>query len=260
MDRLFSKDNFIIHQLLTNQNQITEQNHTIIPRRAIRTLTYNIFERPLIKTNESDWKQERLDEFIKHLNFYDIICLQEMFGSLNNRKDQIIKKALEAGFYFIADIPPPSFFSKSIVDGGLLILSRFPILDNKFYPFTSTVLSDHISQKGIQYCKIQVIDSILHIFNTHLQASYNGTSEFDMNLSINTRKDHLKRVVTIIKEYMVNISNLDTIILLGDFNVNSRSIIKTTTNDDDIKNDNDIKNDEIKEINEIKDVLETNVI
>ena len=122
MDKLLGRNKLILHPLVVNEN--TELHHIILPRKAIKILTYNIFERPIIKNNENDYKQERLDEFIKHFNEYDIICLQEMFGSLNTRKDQIIKKAIKAGFFFYADVSPPSFFSKSLIDGGLLVLSR----------------------------------------------------------------------------------------------------------------------------------------
>jgi hypothetical protein len=41
----------------------------------LRVLTYNIFIRPLVKNNESDYKSERLEYFYKEMPNYDIICL-----------------------------------------------------------------------------------------------------------------------------------------------------------------------------------------
>jgi hypothetical protein len=56
-------------------------------RSHINIAAYNIFLRPpMVKNNESDHKDARLKEFIKQLPEFDIVCLQEMFGFLNKRK------------------------------------------------------------------------------------------------------------------------------------------------------------------------------
>jgi hypothetical protein len=97
----------------------------ILERSKIKILTYNIFLRPPpIKNNKSDYKDQRLECFIKHLQRFDIICLQECFGLLNKRKIKLIRKAQEAGFLDYVESPPCSFFSPLLVDGGLLLLSR----------------------------------------------------------------------------------------------------------------------------------------
>jgi len=52
-----------------------------------------------------------------------------MFESWSDRKGKLIKKAIKLGFLWSADNCNPSFiFSKYITDGGLLILSKYPIL------------------------------------------------------------------------------------------------------------------------------------
>jgi endonuclease/exonuclease/phosphatase family metal-dependent hydrolase len=151
----------------------------ICPRSAIKILTYNIFLRPPpIKTNENDWKDERMYEFIKHFPQFDIICLQEMFGTFNSRKHDLIRFAVKSGFFFFVDTPSPSFLSKYLVDGGLVILSRFPIIESAFIPFKYGVLSDSLAQKGVLYAKIEIKNTILHLFTTHLQASYFGSTEY----------------------------------------------------------------------------------
>ena len=98
---------------------------SLVNRKNIRILSYNIFLRPPpIKNNEDDYKNERLANFIHCLEDYDVVCLQEMFGSYNFRKQNIIKLAKKCGFFFVSEPPLPSFFSSYMVDGGLLILSR----------------------------------------------------------------------------------------------------------------------------------------
>ncbi len=62
----------------------------------------------------------------------------------------------------------PSLFSSYLTDGGLLTMSRFPIVESEFKPFPYGVLCDAISYKGILYTKINLGDNKnVHIFNTH---------------------------------------------------------------------------------------------
>lgn len=202
----------------------------ILHRKTIRILTYNIFLRPPpVKNNESDWKDERLVDFIKLLDMFDIICLQEMFGSLNNRKQQLIKYANKAGYFFYCECPSPSFFSKYVAEGGLIILSRFPIVEKEFYPFRYSILSDSLCQKGVLYAKIRIGNSYLCIFNTHLQASYFDGFGNQWDLSIKTRIDQTDELIHFVKEVMVNMFfhkgdlmlDKQKFILLGDFNIDA---------------------------------------
>ena len=95
---------------------------------------------------------------------------------------------MKKGFYYHAESPNPSFFSSYLVDGGLLTLSRYPIVQEEFCSFKYGVLSDNLSQKGILYTKIQINDTFLHLFNTHLQASYVG-EESKVKATVVTRVD-----------------------------------------------------------------------
>jgi len=82
----------------------------------------------------------------------------------------------------------PGFFSNCFTDAGLIILSRFPIVQTEFFEYIYGVLSDALSLKGVLYAKIVVGDSrILHLFNTHTQASYYGDSLDDFVATFETR-------------------------------------------------------------------------
>ena len=142
---------------------------------TIRLLSYNIFLRPPpIKNNISDYKDARCQEFLQYINDYDIICLQEVFGFLNKRKHKIVKTCFKSGFHFYASSISPSFFSTFLVDGGLLTLSKFPIVATEFVTYKYCILTDSLSNKGVLYTKILIKDQVLHLFNTHTQASYMG--------------------------------------------------------------------------------------
>lgn len=125
MDELLKQFEMFFHPCMDIQSKhISEEK--VLQRSHVKILTYNIFLRPPpVKNNDNDWKDERLADFIKLLDLFDIICLQEMFGAFNNRKQELIKYANKSGLFFYCDSPSPSFFSKFLVDGGLLILSRY---------------------------------------------------------------------------------------------------------------------------------------
>ena len=195
----------------------------ILPRKSIRMLTYNIFLRPPpIKNNDNDWKDERLEDFCKQIYNFDIVCLQEMFGAFNSRKQSMIRAATKSGFFFYVDTTSPSFLSKYLIDGGLVIFSRFPIVKYSFTQFRYGVIADSLAQKGVLYAKIQVKDTFLHVFTTHLQASYMDSGESHFEVSCETRMAQLKQINMIMGSILKEEYNVkDKILLCGDFNVDA---------------------------------------
>jgi len=191
-------------------------------RQHINIVCYNIFLRPpLVKNNASDHKDARLKEFIKLLHEFDIVCLQEMFGFLNKRKHKLIRCAAKAGFLYYADSVSPSFFTSFVVDGGLLVLSRFPILASEFKPYPYGIFSDSLSQKGVLYTKIQIKDEILHLYSTHTQASYFGENQ---KYPILTRADQFSMLKQFIDATLAKNGYRfgEMVLVMGDFNVDSR--------------------------------------
>ena len=204
----------------TSRDKILKRNSL-----EIRILTYNIFLRALVKNNENDWKDERLEDFCTLLHNYDVICLQEMFGTFNSRKQSLIRAATLAGFFFFVDTSSPDFLSKYMVDGGLIILSRFPIVSHCYAQFRYGVVADSLAEKGIIYAKISIKNCNLHLFTTHLQASYFDSGENNFVVSFNTRMDQIKHVNYIMSKILAKEYNkeCDKIILVGDMNVDAMS-------------------------------------
>jgi len=119
---------------------------------------------------------------------------------------------------------PPGFFSGYATDGGLVILSRFPIVYSEFSPYPYGVLSDALSYKGVLYAKIQVGSGrIAHVFNTHTQASYYGVDLNNFLATFETRYYQLKCARKYIEEKTRDVGDNDLIIFAGDFNANGQS-------------------------------------
>lgn len=110
---------------------------------APRLLTFNMFMRPPgIKNNENDFKNERLDFIVENiLPAYDIITIQEAFAYANKRIDRLLAAAFEQGFYY--QVTSARHYPWDLAgDGGLVILSRFPIQKSDRIEFPRGVHSD----------------------------------------------------------------------------------------------------------------------
>jgi len=221
-----SKHLYTLYHPLSNINpdMIRDPRDNLCPRKGIRILTYNIFLRPpIVKNNVSDYKDERLEDFVKLIYDYDIICLQEMFGLLNSRLHELIYLASKQGFFYFVTVNSPGMIGKSIADGGLVILSRFPITHKVFVPFRYGVLSDSLAEKGLLYARIKIKSTILHLFTAHVQASYLDSTESQFEISFNTRLSQIEQVNKFIFDILgkVKYEISEKIILCGDFNVDS---------------------------------------
>ncbi len=98
-------------------------------------------------------------------------------------------------------------------DGGLMILSRYPITGCSSLTYEKSSGSDRLANKGAIYARIQVGPSsgdYIHVFNTHIQAHDYGE----------TRLEQIKELMAFIREIVRSDSGkAHPIIMAGDFNV-----------------------------------------
>lgn len=210
---------------------------------TLKLASYNVFLLPgftsyFIKIKHyQTLRQKLISERI--IPKYDIICLQELFTTLSPHQRRIISSAAQSGLTYSAAPPNRTFCSLRLTNSGLLTLSRHKIIRRDFRRFKSASGADAMTEKGILYTKIKLPNGILHLFNTHLQATYgdvypieDGTypqlknlkCRFDQCLELreyvtetlnewSSEYNELKR--GLIKEFN------DTVIVLGDFNIKS---------------------------------------
>ena len=103
-------------------------------------------------------------------------------------KSLLVCLAQKAGFLYSATVEDPSFNRTYLGDGGIMILSRFPILVQEFVPYSFGIDNDGFTKRGILYAEIAVGGTVgetsknvlarnvndyarLHLFNTHMQSS-----------------------------------------------------------------------------------------
>ena len=101
-----------------------------------------------------------------------------MFPHFNNRRNELIKFAQRCYFKYASVPPSPGFFKMfagSLINSGLLTLSKYPIVVTEFVEYKAKAGIDSLATKGVLYSKIKMPNHHhVHVFNTHLQATYNN--------------------------------------------------------------------------------------
>jgi len=141
-----------------------------------------------------------------------------MFGSFSKRRKRLIQEALKSGFTDYVKSTRPPKFSKHIVDAGLLIISKFPIIKSDRHYFSQGIYTDALSSKGALYAKTKITPNVfLHVFTTHMQASYASKSRKEYKFA-SVRGTQMAELADFI--YSKISDGSDPAVLLGDLNVN----------------------------------------
>ena len=203
-------------------------NEPLLLRSSVHLLSYNFFSRPPpVNTNGTDYKDARLKDFLEYLHDFDIICFQEVFTTLNDRKHRMIREAAKAGLKYYVYGRPPSFFSKFVSDSGLLILSRYEIIEKDSYDYYLNVSGDCVSMKGVLYAKIKINDRYLFLFNTHLQSTYFDESQSSINSTIQVRTGQTEELINFVYNKLLYIPKEQVlkgcVLIVGDFNIDAHN-------------------------------------
>lgn len=130
------------------------------------------------------------------------------------------KFAKKKGWHVVgsASASVKSMLGLRVFGGGLMIISKYPIEATRELVFDKGVASDGFVRKGVLYAKVKVGSSYVHVFNTHMQASYGYEfKENDPYASI--RKKQISEVSSFIAK--IALDDHHPIIVMGDFNVNA---------------------------------------
>jgi endonuclease/exonuclease/phosphatase family metal-dependent hydrolase len=208
---------------------------TIEESSQVRILSYNIYVRPFVYSNKGDFKDERLEILLnEHFGNYDILALQEIFAfGHKNRKNFVIHESKKHGLVHYATIGG-SWLNLKPIDSGLLVLSRYPIVEYDKIIFSKGTSIDGWSTKGALSALIQIpckktsqndqdndtsstITEIL-VFNTHTQAEYdqNDPSYWEIQQS------QVQELKEFIKKKHAQYPHVP-MILCGDLNINARA-------------------------------------
>lgn len=215
-------------------NDIIEYQSTIQNNKKIKFMSFNFYLRCFIACDDyinKDCKYERFNQFIdNYLDEYNIICFQEVYGTLSLYCNKLLKRAKQKGFHWYVVPESPKLNEFKFMDSGLLTISKYPIVYTNTVPFNDGVYIDMFAEKSFQYCIIDTFNKninkrYLHVINTHLQSEYKIKDETSMNVKFKQLKQ--------IKDF-IDFYNLikETLIICGDFNINCFYLNDTYKNEE----------------------------
>ncbi|APE26572.1 MULTISPECIES: sphingomyelin phosphodiesterase [Streptomyces] len=211
---------------------VTAQGATAAPAAAaaeaprLKVLTYNTFL--FSKTLYPNWGQDHRAKAIPTAPFYqgqDVVVLQEAFD--NSASDAL--KANSAGQYPYQtpvvgrgtggwDATGGSYSSTTPEDGGVTILSKWPIVRKEQYVYKDACGADWWSNKGFAYVVLNVNGSKVHVLGTHAQSTDPGCSAGE---AVQMRSRQFKAIDAFLDAK--NIPAGEQVIVAGDMNVDSRT-------------------------------------
>ncbi|MFJ4184101.1 sphingomyelin phosphodiesterase [Kitasatospora sp. NPDC089509] len=145
-------------------------------------LSYNTF---LMSTSlYPNWGQQHRAQAIAAADFFqghDVVVLEEAFD--NAASDALVAKASAAYPYHTPvvgrstsgwDATSGSYSATTPEDGGVALLSKWPILHKEQYVYKDACGSDYWSNKGFAYAVLDVDGRRTHVVGTHLQSTDSG--------------------------------------------------------------------------------------
>jgi len=176
----------------------------------LKVLTYNIYMRP----SQMFWFNNDFmaKDIPNHIKDVDVVIFQEAF---DDSAREILIHEMRKSFKYISKHLSEDAFPYQ--DGGVFIMSKWPIQDNQTQEvYEATSGMDALSRKGVVYVEIVKDEGFqkqnYHIFGTHLNAI-----EGDGQESIKTQNAQLIQLSKFIQAQ--HIPQNEPILIAGDFNI-----------------------------------------
>jgi len=146
---------------------------------------------------------QSVDKLANNNNFWGVKVL--------NKKVNNVEAKLICSPYYI--MGPDRGTLNIRQDGGLIILSKYPIIECSAMTYSLSSGTDRLASKGVLYARIQLSPSAadyIHVFNTHLQSHDYSNSRL---AQIGELIDFISEIIKSDKDY------IRPILIAGDFNV-----------------------------------------
>lgn len=194
----FSSFHFVIDEPQSLQNPT--------PPQTLDVLSYNTQLMPFYTrvVNKLNHPGTRANDIPDKISSFDAVILEELFD--RDLRNQITNKMKLQYPYFtnVAGNMP-----SKLLTGGVMIFSKWPILEERQITYSSGNGFDDFAAKGVSYAKINKAGMIYHIFGTHLQANNKPEDRAARFLQIYELNNFINAI---------SIPKNEPVILGGDFN------------------------------------------
>lgn len=192
----------------------------------LKVLTYNTFL--MSKNLYPNWGQDHRAAAIPAASFFqgnDVVVLQEAF---DNSASDALKANAAAQYPYQTpvvgrsrsgwDATGGSYSSTTPEDGGVTLLSKWPVVRKEQYVYKDACGADWYSNKGFVYAVLDVNGTKVHVVGTHAQSTDPGCSAGE---AAQMRSRQFKAVDAFLDAK--NIPANEEVIVAGDMNVDSRT-------------------------------------
>ncbi|MFF6906659.1 sphingomyelin phosphodiesterase [Streptomyces sp. NPDC012389] len=193
---------------------------------SLRVLSYNTFI--FSKTLHPNWGQDHRAAEIPKTSFFrgnDVVVIQEAFD--NGASDALLRNSAAQYPYQTPvvgrsksgwDATSGSYSATTPEDGGVTILSKWPIIRKEQYVFKDACGGDWWSNKGFAYTVLNVNGTRVHVVGTHAQSTDPGCSAGE---AARMRSLQFKAMDAFLDAKKIPAS--EQVIVAGDFNVDGHS-------------------------------------
>lgn len=189
-------------------------------------LSYNVFL--MSKNLYPNWGQDHRAQAIAAADFFqgqDVVVLQEAF---DNSSSETLKSRAAAQYPHQTpvvgrsrsgwDATGGAYSAVTPEDGGVTLLSKWPILRKEQYVYKDACGADSLSNKGFVYAVLDVDGTRVHVVGTHAQSTDTGCKAGEAAAD---RAKQLKEMDAFLDAK--NIPADEEVLVAGDLNVDSHS-------------------------------------
>jgi endonuclease/exonuclease/phosphatase family metal-dependent hydrolase len=168
---------------------------------TLKVMSYNVWALPVVAKHIGD----RFQKIPKHLKGYDVLMLQEVFAS---GRGEFLRNLAKEYPYQTKMLGSPR---ANVYDGGVIIVSRYPIVNEGQYVYPDCSGTDCFADKGVNYAEVIKNGKSYHLLATH-------TASFDTDSAREYRQRQFRQMRDFAQAQ--NIPATETVVYGGDFNVN----------------------------------------
>ncbi|MGN9762554.1 sphingomyelin phosphodiesterase [Streptomyces sp. SD31] len=193
---------------------------------ALRVLSYNAFL--FSRTLYPNWGQDHRAAEIAKASFFrgnDVVVVQEAF---DNSSSDALKSAVAGAYPYQTpvvgrskdgwDATGGAYSATTPEDGGVTILSKWPVLRKEQYVYKDACGADWWSNKGFAYVVLNVNGAKVHVVGTHAQSTDPGCEAGE---AAAMRSRQFKAIDAFLDAK--NIPAGEQVLVAGDLNVDSRT-------------------------------------
>ncbi|MYT96053.1 MULTISPECIES: sphingomyelin phosphodiesterase [unclassified Streptomyces] len=193
---------------------------------SLRVLSYNAFL--FSKTLYPNWGQDHRAAEIPKTSFFrgnDVVVIQEAFD--NGASDALLRNSAAQYPYQTPvvgrsksgwDATGGSYSATTPEDGGVTILSKWPIVRKEQYVYKDACGADWWSNKGFAYAVLNVNGARVHVVGTHAQSTDPGCSAGE---AATMRSRQFRALDAFLDAKKIPAS--EQVVVAGDFNVDGHS-------------------------------------